>query len=194
MVLRLITRIQFIQPLKINGWNIIMEVWKIFILLKWVICRFHVNLPGVMIKTLWIFLSCVFVPTSWHSEGWIPARLGTKRYVIKHQGIGSNGFFAGRLNDKATVGDWQQQQQQQPQPHKTFRKSSWCFIRLFYWLSVRGALPWAAPSKCQTAPDAGRLCGRLSTAFPIGLVNARGPKPVFSREHLVCLSTIFWGK
>ena len=27
-------------------WNIIMEVWKILFLSKWVICRFHVNLPG----------------------------------------------------------------------------------------------------------------------------------------------------
>ena len=33
-------------PLKINGWNIIMEVWKIIFLYKWVICRFHLNLPG----------------------------------------------------------------------------------------------------------------------------------------------------
>ena len=29
-------------------WNIIMEVWKIIFLSKWVICRFHVNLPGCM--------------------------------------------------------------------------------------------------------------------------------------------------
>ena len=27
-------------------WNIVMEVWKIIFLSKWVICRFHVNLPG----------------------------------------------------------------------------------------------------------------------------------------------------
>ena len=27
-------------------WNIIMEVWKVIFLCKWVICRFHVNLPG----------------------------------------------------------------------------------------------------------------------------------------------------
>ena len=27
-------------------WNIIMEVWKIIFLSKWMICRFHVNLPG----------------------------------------------------------------------------------------------------------------------------------------------------
>ena len=27
-------------------WNIIMEVWKIIFLSKWVICMFHVNIPG----------------------------------------------------------------------------------------------------------------------------------------------------
>ena len=27
-------------------WNRIMEVWKIIFFSKWVICRFHVNLPG----------------------------------------------------------------------------------------------------------------------------------------------------
>ena len=27
-------------------WSIIMEVWKMIFLSKWVICRFHVNLPG----------------------------------------------------------------------------------------------------------------------------------------------------
>ena len=27
-------------------WNIIMDVWKIIFLSTWVICRFHVNLPG----------------------------------------------------------------------------------------------------------------------------------------------------
>ena len=37
---------EFFTPLKINGWNIIMEVWKIIFLSKWVICRFHVNFPG----------------------------------------------------------------------------------------------------------------------------------------------------
>ena len=46
-------------PLKINGWNIIMEVWKIIFLFKWVICRFHVNLPGCSSGgggSLWICL------------------------------------------------------------------------------------------------------------------------------------------
>ena len=33
----------FLQKLT---WNIIMEVWKIIFLSKWVICRFHVNFPG----------------------------------------------------------------------------------------------------------------------------------------------------
>ena len=37
--------IQGIHPWRLT-WNIIMEVWKIIILSKWVICRFHVNLPG----------------------------------------------------------------------------------------------------------------------------------------------------
>ena len=45
-------------------WNIIMEVWKIIFLSKWVICRFHVNLPGCS-PTLrkhfgvWIFVCLV---------------------------------------------------------------------------------------------------------------------------------------
>ena len=34
-----------LHPWRIT-WNIIMEVWKIIFLSKWVICRFHVNLPG----------------------------------------------------------------------------------------------------------------------------------------------------
>ena len=33
-----------IHPWRLT-WNIIMEVWKIMFLSKWVICRFHVNLP-----------------------------------------------------------------------------------------------------------------------------------------------------
>ena len=31
-------------------WNIIMEVWNIIFLSQWVICRFHVNLPGCRSK------------------------------------------------------------------------------------------------------------------------------------------------
>ena len=33
-------------------WNIIMEVWKMIFLSKWVICRFHVNLPGCILFIL----------------------------------------------------------------------------------------------------------------------------------------------
>ena len=36
---------QPIHPRRLT-WNIIMEVWKMIFLSKWVICRFHVNLPG----------------------------------------------------------------------------------------------------------------------------------------------------
>ena len=35
----------YLHPWRLT-WNIIMEVWKIIFLSKWVICRFHVNLPG----------------------------------------------------------------------------------------------------------------------------------------------------
>ena len=35
----------FVQPWRLT-WNIVMEVWKIIFLSKWVIRRFHVNLPG----------------------------------------------------------------------------------------------------------------------------------------------------
>ena len=45
-------------PLKINM-NIIMEVWKIMFLSKWVICRFHVNLAGCnIISLLTLFSTC----------------------------------------------------------------------------------------------------------------------------------------
>ena len=31
----------------INGWNVVIGVWfRSFSFTKWVICRFHVNLPG----------------------------------------------------------------------------------------------------------------------------------------------------
>ena len=32
-------------------WTIMTEIWKIIFLSKWVICRFHVNLPGCKIET-----------------------------------------------------------------------------------------------------------------------------------------------
>ena len=36
---------KYIHPGRLT-WTIIMEGWKIIFLSKWVICRFHVNLPG----------------------------------------------------------------------------------------------------------------------------------------------------
>ena len=38
-----------IHPWRLT-WNIIMEVWKIIFLSKWVICMFHVNLPGCKLQ------------------------------------------------------------------------------------------------------------------------------------------------
>ena len=38
-------------------WNIIMEVWKIIFLSKWVICRFYVNLPGCKLMRFFKFFN-----------------------------------------------------------------------------------------------------------------------------------------
>ena len=35
-----------VTPWKINMEHVLMEVWKMIFLSKWVICRFHINLPG----------------------------------------------------------------------------------------------------------------------------------------------------
>ena len=62
-------------------WTIMMEVWKIIFLSKWVICRFHVNLPGCKLDgATWPFwgikLGCkmdhwwidhCYPSLSWHS-------------------------------------------------------------------------------------------------------------------------------
>ena len=43
----------YLHPWRLT-WNIILQVWKIIFLSKWVICRFHVNLPGCNFKSrLW---------------------------------------------------------------------------------------------------------------------------------------------
>ena len=44
------------------SWNIIMEGWKIIFLSKWVICRFHVNLPGCK------YISCKHSQMKWNLE------------------------------------------------------------------------------------------------------------------------------
>ena len=55
-------------------WNIIMEVWKIIFLSKWVICRFHVNLPGCNMFHLW------FTPDWVVSWCFSPACLSINQY------------------------------------------------------------------------------------------------------------------
>ena len=45
---------QHLSPWRLT-WNIIMEVWKIIFLSNWVICRFHVNLPGCMMSSWSVF-------------------------------------------------------------------------------------------------------------------------------------------
>ena len=46
-------------------WNIIIGVWKIIFLSEWVICRFHVNLPGCIDKVFYIPGGCFgFLPST----------------------------------------------------------------------------------------------------------------------------------
>ena len=59
----------FLHPWRLT-WNIIMEVWKIIFLSKWVICSFHVNLPRcswwkqftALYPTIYRVCSCFFIP------------------------------------------------------------------------------------------------------------------------------------
>ena len=44
--------INWIHPGRLT-WNIIIGVWKIIFLSKWVICMFHVNLPGCKDLVIW---------------------------------------------------------------------------------------------------------------------------------------------
>ena len=50
-----------------------MEVWKMIFLSKWVICRFHVNLPGCRTSFLGIFFFCQLLGT-----GHFPKNIPTK--------------------------------------------------------------------------------------------------------------------
>ena len=62
-------------------WTIIMEVWKIIFLSKWVICRFHVNLPG-----------CLLHQTIFHSKkqsGLASSELGRLERSMVEMEIGS---------------------------------------------------------------------------------------------------------
>ena len=44
-----------------------MEVWKIIFLSKWVICRFHVNLPGCMELMAMVWYGASIWPASVHA-------------------------------------------------------------------------------------------------------------------------------
>ena len=54
-------------------WNIIMEVWMIIFLSKWLISRFHVNLPGCTHKTklkrLGFSVENIFSKMGWRKSG-----------------------------------------------------------------------------------------------------------------------------
>ena len=55
---KLLTRL--IHPGRLT-WNIIMEVWKIIFLSKWLISRFHVNLPGYsLFRNSWVTKTVAF--------------------------------------------------------------------------------------------------------------------------------------
>ena len=55
-------------------WNIIMEVWKIIFLSKWVIWRFHVNLPGCskVSKTPRFCGAYMYLEDWWKVGGYFP--------------------------------------------------------------------------------------------------------------------------
>ena len=87
-------------------WTIIMEVWKIIFLSKWVICRFHVNLPrctntqyGLYLPTFTINW-CFNVGKIFHSHGADPKGImnGTQtgkesRFVCFFSNILGGGFM-----------------------------------------------------------------------------------------------------
>ena len=52
-------------------WNMIMEVWKMIFLYEWVICRFHVNLPGC-IEFFWIPGLEMVEHGNWTTPGFTP--------------------------------------------------------------------------------------------------------------------------
>ena len=59
-------------------WNIIMEVWKIMFLSKWMICRFHVNLPEWNHREL----PCFFF-FKWFFSFWIMVWNQTSNFLEK---------------------------------------------------------------------------------------------------------------
>ena len=64
----------YIHPWRLT-WNIIMEVWKIIFLSKWVLCRFHVNLPGC------IYILYIYFPNIQNRK---PPTLKTPNLKLKY--------------------------------------------------------------------------------------------------------------
>ena len=88
----------WVHPWRLT-WNIIMEVWKIIFLSKWVICRFHVNLPGCSYVR---FQGCIFCGFFWGRIIWsihvssISLPMGRQRRVlVAHDGFQGTGFARG---------------------------------------------------------------------------------------------------
>ena len=107
-----------------------MEVWKIIFLSKWVICRFHVNLPG-----------CIWeIPKTlrrkWCKRMVCPRTcpvLGTPTSWIRHVKVGGPGIVARGLSDKLI-----DEFRNQPKPGTVcllYNRNQWCFGRalVFYW-------------------------------------------------------------
>ena len=69
----------YIHPCRLT-WNIIMEVWKMIFLSKWVIYRFHVNLPGGSVHHCHVFFKKL-------SKGFFVTRLC---WSTRSQGLSSN--------------------------------------------------------------------------------------------------------
>ena len=85
-------------------WTIVMKVWKIIFLSKWVICRFHVNLPGCTNASLFFqpttFNNCkVFLPIN-HPPGFArhafwplslgPLQRGGEFWEVNHRILTAN--------------------------------------------------------------------------------------------------------
>ena len=64
-------------------WTIMMEVWKIIFLSKWVICRFHVNLPGCKYhQKWWLVHDYVSLQVCISTYIWLIFIVNVGRYII----------------------------------------------------------------------------------------------------------------
>ena len=91
------------KTLKINMWNILVKVWKMIFLCKWVIFRFHLNLPGCFFRGWWHIQSICFpiIPTfcTGLSKSIGPSKRSTR---TTSQILACACFFAGSLRESLT--------------------------------------------------------------------------------------------